>query len=126
MRSSPLRLLKEHTFSKYFPSVGGNFFGVLVHATTTWFSSFSSNSSYPRLSFAGSSNAAVLALPGSSNASVQVLAERTSLRLPHAYKKKNTYISLLSMLFFGYRSKLVDIAFEEEKHYFEKYFLGLK
>ena len=39
-------------------------------------------------------------------------------------QKKNTYISLLSMLFFGYRSKLVDIASEEEKHYFEKYFSG--
>ena len=31
MRSSPLQLLKEHTSSKYFPSVGEKFFGVLVH-----------------------------------------------------------------------------------------------
>ena len=66
MRSSPLQLLKDQItlLSKY------SFF----RSTGTWFSSFSSNCSYPRLSLAGSSNASVRVLAGSSNASVQVLA----------------------------------------------------
>ena len=69
MRSSPLQLLKEHTFSKYFPSVGETFFGVLVHGFLRFL-----RIALIRASLAGSSNASVRVLAGSSNASVQVLA----------------------------------------------------
>ena len=69
MRSSPLQLLKEHTSSKYFPSVGEKFFGVLVHGFLRFL-----RIALIRASLAGSSNASVRVLAGSSNASVQVLA----------------------------------------------------
>ena len=65
MRSSPLQLLKAHTFSKYFPSVGMKFFGVLVHGFLRFL-----RIALIRASLAGSSNASVRVLAGSSNASV--------------------------------------------------------
>ena len=73
MRSSALQLLKEHTFSIFFEILSIRNRDIF-RSTGIWFSSFSSNRSYPRLSLAGSSNASVRVLAGSSNASVQVLA----------------------------------------------------